>query len=116
MGRPRLAPHRIVLVSLAFAIVLGSAPAHAIIYDLPGVLELADRNFPNVAMARAKLLQARAQLDEAHFAPFSQFKITGGVGLAPTVRGSNVFSPNTDVSLTSSLGVAWRANIEGALP
>jgi len=30
--------------------------------------------------------------------------------------GNNVFSPNTDVSLTSSLGVAWRAGIDGVLP
>jgi outer membrane protein TolC len=58
----------------------------------------------------------RAQLDEAHTAPFSQFRATGGVTLAPGLRGSNVFSPNTDVSLTSSLGVAWRANVEGVVP
>lgn len=80
------------------------------------VLELADRNHPNIAQGRAKLAQARAQLDEAHYAPFSQWKMTGGVGLAPTVRGNNVFSPNTDVSLTTSLGVAWRAGIDGVIP
>jgi outer membrane protein TolC len=80
------------------------------------VLELAERNHPNIAQARAKLAMVRAQLDEAHYAPFSQFKMTGGVGLAPTVRGNNVFSPNTDVSLTTSLGVAWRAGIDGVIP
>lgn len=53
---------------------------------------------------------------EAYAAPFSQFKATGGVALAPTLRGNNVFSPNTDVALTSSLGVAWRASISGVLP
>src|SRR5262249_42012910 len=103
------ASHFLALVGVGVSIVFGSAPAHARSYDLPAVLELTDRNFPNVVMARARLLQARAQLDEARFAPFSQFKLTGGIGLAPTVRGTNVFSPNTDVSLTSSLGVAWRA-------
>ncbi|WP_441287157.1 TolC family protein [Sorangium sp. KYC3313] len=86
------------------------------VHDLPGVLALADRNHPNVAVARAKLDQVRAQLDEARYAPFSQFKLTGGVALAPTVRGNNVFSPNTDVSLTSSLGVGWRVNIDGVVP
>ncbi len=84
--------------------------------DLPAILALVERNHPNIAMAVARLGQARAQLDEAHFAPFSQFKLTGGVALAPTVRGNNVFSPNTDVSLTSSLGVAWRANLDGVVP
>lgn len=87
-----------------------------VIRDLPRVLELADRNHPTIAIARAKVLATRAQLSEARSAPFSQFKATGGVALAPTVRGNNVFSPNTDVSLTSSLGVAWRAGIDGVIP
>jgi outer membrane protein TolC len=90
--------------------------AAAKVYDLRRCLELADRNHPNIHVARAKLAQVRAQLDEAHYAPFSQFKLTGGVALAPTVRGNNVFSPNTDVSLTSSLGVAWRLGIDGVVP
>src|SRR5215475_3544724 len=76
------------------------------VYDLPRILALAERNHPNIAASRARLLQARAQLDEARFTPYSQFKLTGGVALAPTIRGNNVFSPNTDVSLTSSLAVA----------
>ena len=93
--------------------------AHAAVratYSLPRILELTDGNHPNIAMARARVLQARAQLDEAHWAPFSQFKLTGGVAVVPTLAGNNVFSPNTDVSLTSSLGVGWRAGIEGVIP
>jgi outer membrane protein TolC len=85
-------------------------------YTLGRILDLADRNHPNILQARAKLLQARAQLDEARFAPFSQFRLSGGVSLAPTVRGNNVFSPNTDVSLTSSLGIGWRVGIDGVIP
>jgi outer membrane protein TolC len=86
------------------------------LYDLPRILALADRNHPNIAAARARLMMARAQLDEAHFAPFSQFKLQGGVAIAPTLKGNNVFSPNTDVSLTSSLAVGWQANITGVIP
>ncbi|WP_437970740.1 TolC family protein [Sorangium sp. So ce260] len=106
------------LAPLPAAADTGGAPRRqaAAIHDLPRVLALADRNHPHVLAARAKLNQVRAQLDEAHYAPFSQFKLTGGVALAPTVRGNNIFSPNTDVSLTSSLGVAWRANIDGVVP
>ncbi len=85
-------------------------------YDLRATLALADRNHPNVAEARAKLRYVRAQLDEAHTAPFSQFKITGGFAVAPEIAGSHVYSPNTDVSLTSSLGVAWQATLSGVLP
>ena len=83
---------------------------------LPRILELADKNHPNVLAARARLKMVRAQLDEAHFAPFTQFKLQGGVALAPNIRGNNVFSPNTDASLTSSLGVAWRIGIDGVVP
>ena len=91
------------------------ADAHPV-YSLARILELADGNHPNIAQARAKVKQARAQLDEAHWAPYSQFKLTGGVAIVPTLAGNNVFSPNTDVSLTSSLGVGWRTGIEGVLP
>lgn len=90
--------------------------ADVVTLDLPHILEAADKNHPNVLAARARLLAVRAQLDEAHRAPFGQFKMTGGVGLAPTVLGNNVFSPNTDVSLTSSLGLAWRASVDGVVP
>src|SRR5690606_9781763 len=84
--------------------------------DLARRIALAARAHPDLMVARAKLAQVRAQLNQARFAPFSQFKATGGVALAPTIRGGPVFSPNTDVSLTSNLGVAWRANINGVLP
>ncbi|MFO0760258.1 MAG: TolC family protein [Byssovorax sp.] len=87
-----------------------------VVRSLPQILELAEKNHPNIAQARAKVAQARAQLDEAHFAPFSQFKLTGGVAIAPVLAGNNTFSPNTDISLTSSLGVAWRAGIDGVIP
>jgi outer membrane protein TolC len=86
------------------------------IYDLSHILALADKNHPSIAASRARVLQARAQLDEAHFAPFSQWKLTGGIAIAPTLRGNNVFSPNTDVSLTSSLAMAWKASIDGVVP
>ena len=106
-------------IACAFAVACTprlAAGGEARVLELAQILDLADHNHPNVVAARAKLLQVRAQLDEAKFAPFTQFKMTGGVGLAPTVRGDNIFSPNTDVSLTSSLGVAWRASLEGVVP
>jgi outer membrane protein TolC len=116
---PLRARPRAVSGAIALAALLAGSRAEAagrVVYDLPHILELAERNHPNVAASRARLLQARAQLDEAHFAPFSQWKMTGGVAIAPSLRGSNVFSPNTDVSLSSSLAVAWRVGVEGVVP
>ena len=113
-------PRIVAAALLATVGALGPLPeAHAAArasYSLPRILELADGNHPNIAMARSKVAQARAQLDEAHWAPFSQFKLTGGVAIIPTLAGNNVYSPNTDVSLTSSLGVGWRVGIEGVVP
>src|SRR5579859_599051 len=79
-------------------------------------IELAERNHPNIFAARARLKGMRAQLDEARFTPFSQFTVTGGLGLAPTVRGTDLYSPNTEVSLSSSMGLAWRIGFEGVVP
>ena len=84
--------------------------------SLSRILELAEQNHPNVLAAQARLKQVRAQLDEAHFAPFMQFKLTGGFTVAPQIKGNAIFSPNTDASLTSSLGVAWRVGVDGIIP
>src|SRR5438128_154578 len=59
--------------------------------SLRGCVELAERNHPNVWAARSRLKAMRAQLDEARSAPFSQFAVTGGFGLAPTVRGNDLY-------------------------
>ena len=130
MGR-RSAPRIVAAALLAAVGALGTATlepsGHGLVvraaraaerggYSLPRILELSDGNHPNIAMARAKVTQARSQLDEAHWAPYSQFKLTGGVTLAPSLAGNNVYSPNTDVSLTSSLGVGWKVGVEGVIP
>jgi len=88
---------------------------------VPGVslrrcLELAERNYPKIHEARAKLAAKRAQLDQAHYAPYSDFTVTGGLGIAPDVRGTSVYSPDTDVPLKSDMGAAWQVGIEGLIP
>ncbi|HKQ71413.1 MAG TPA: TolC family protein [Polyangiaceae bacterium] len=84
--------------------------------SLARCLDLAAQNHPNVWAARARLHYMRGQLDEAHFVPFSEFHVTGGFGIAPTVRGNDLYSPNTEVSLSSTMGVAWRIGVEGVIP
>lgn len=124
-------PRALLLISLVWALpaagqtaVGGSGPTprraplvHAShTYTLERCLELAEQNYPKVAEARAKLAGKKAQLWEAHTAPFSNFNVTGGVGLAPTVRGTSVYSPNTDVALTSNMALAWQVGIDGVVP
>jgi len=64
-------------------------------------LELAVLNYPKVQEARARLAQKNAQLDQSYSAPYSDFTMSGGIGPAPTVRGTAVYSPDTDKALTS---------------
>ncbi|MBI4950569.1 MAG: TolC family protein [Myxococcales bacterium] len=85
-------------------------------FDLLRCLRLADLNHPNVQAARARVDQVKAQLLEAHFAPYMMFSLTGGIGLSATTRGTNVFSPNTDQSITSSMGLGWRTSFDGIIP
>lgn len=97
-----------------------AAPAKpaARVYDLPKILALADKNHPNIMAARARLTKARNQLDEAHAAPFSQFKMEGGVTVLPELRGTSSYSPDNEVQIATSAGVAlgWRVGLEGVLP
>jgi outer membrane protein TolC len=79
-------------------------------------LELAEKNYPKIHEARARLKNKRGQLFEARTAPWSDFTMTGGLGPAPTVRGTSIYSPNTDVSLTSNMALAWQIGIDGTIP
>lgn len=93
-----------------------TSPPQARVLSLKRCLELAALNYPRVAEARARLAQKRAQLDQAFSSPYSDFTMTGGIGPAPTVRGTSVYSPDTDKALTSHMGVAWQLGVSGAIP
>lgn len=79
-------------------------------------LELTEANFPKIAEARSRLDNKSAQERQAIYAPFSEFTATAGVAMAPTLRGQPTFSPNTDVTLSSSMALAWQTSVEGVLP
>jgi outer membrane protein TolC len=93
-------------------------PARAIapVYGLKRCLDLADVNYPKVHEARARLVRKQGQAWEARTAPFSEFTFTGGLGLAPTVQGTSVYSPSSDLPITSHMGLAWSFGIDGAIP
>lgn len=97
-----------------------STPAASVagrrVYSLRRCLELAERNYPKVHEAKARLRQKSAQLDQAYTAPYSEFTLSGGLGPAPTVRGTSVYSPNTDTALTSNMALAWQLGIDGVIP
>jgi outer membrane protein TolC len=85
-------------------------------YTLAECLGFAQRNYPKIHEAAAQVARMRAQLWEVRTAPFSGFNAFAGVALAPTVGGTALYSPNTDAAITSSMALAWRAGIEGAIP
>lgn len=93
----------------------GGAPQGPIL-DLQQCLRLARRHYPKVQEARARLGQKRALAWQARTQPFSEVTMTGGVGLAPTVFGTSVYSPNSDAALTSNMGLAWQIGIDATLP
>src|SRR5678809_26399 len=85
------------------------APAPPVIpvrsgYTLKRCITLAEQNYPKIGEARARLYQKEAQLWQAKTAPFSEFTATGGLGIAPSVRGTSIYSPESDVSLSSNMG------------
>ena len=93
-----------------------AAAPHPHVLSLKRCLQLAALNYPKVQEARARLAQKQAQLDQSYTAPYSDFTMTGGLGPAPSVRGSAVYSPDTDKALSNTMGVAWQLNVTGAIP
>ncbi|HTB75816.1 MAG TPA: TolC family protein [Polyangiaceae bacterium] len=63
--------------------------AHA--YTLTECLALADRNFPNLWAARARLAYTHAQLEEAKWTPWFQWTAQSSFGVAPSLQGSVLY-------------------------
>jgi multidrug efflux system outer membrane protein len=64
-------------------------------FSLPECLSLADRNFPNLWAARARLAFAHAQLEEAKWAPWFQWNAQSSFGVAPPISGTVLFPQST---------------------
>ena len=86
------------------------------VFDLRACLSMADARSAQIKMSLDRLAQAHAQLDEVKWIPWSQFSLSGGVAAVPEIRGTSVYSPNGDISISSKLGPAWRIGIEGVIP
>jgi len=96
---------------------VGKAP----VYSLTALVDRAVTSSPSIAAAKHKIRAARAQLTESKVSPFSQFSATGGVALAPTVRGTALFTPETNALGIRSAGdnsttVGLSADVTGTIP
>jgi multidrug efflux system outer membrane protein len=67
-------------------------------YTLTECLALADRNFPNLWAARARLALAHAQLEEAKWVPWFQWSANSTFGVAPSFNGSVLYPQATQQS------------------
>lgn len=85
-------------------------------YTLERCIALTLRNWPKIAEARARLNYRRGQRAQAWSQPYSEFNVTGGLALAPEVRGTALYSPETDVALSSNMGLGWNIGLEGVVP
>jgi outer membrane protein, multidrug efflux system len=89
-------------------------------FTLPECLSLADRNFPSLWAARAKLANVHAQLDEAKWTPYSQWSASSSFGLMPPLQGSVLFPQSTlaarNISTVTNLQPFFNFNVNGTIP
>jgi multidrug efflux system outer membrane protein len=64
-------------------------------FTLAECLALADRNFPNLWAARARLALAHAQLDEAKWTPWFQWSAQSQFGVLPQLGGTVIYPKAT---------------------
>ena len=86
------------------------------VMDLAVLTRHAERSYPGVRAADARIRAARAQLDEAWVSPFFQGQVTAGFTLAPEATGSPIFSPDDQVPLTNPWQPVVGFGIEGVIP
>jgi outer membrane protein TolC len=89
-------------------------------YSLPECLALAERNFPMLWAARARLASVHAQLDEAKWTPWFQWSADSKFGLMPPLYGSVIFPQSTlsarNISSLTNLGPFFNFGINGVVP
>ena len=74
-------------------------------YTLTECLALADRNFPNLWAARARLALAHAQLEEAKWTPWFQWSAQSSFGVIPPINGTVVY-PQSGVEARNITGLS----------
>ena len=89
-------------------------------YTLPECLALADRHFPNLWAARARLAFAHAQLEEANWTPWFQWSAQSAFGVLPPILGTVDYSQSTlsarNITGVSDLHPFFQFNVSGVVP
>ena len=84
--------------------------------DLAAFTHHAERTYPGLRAAEARIRAAQAQLDEAWVSPFFQGFVSAGFTLAPEARGSPIFSPDAQVPVTNPWQPVVGFSVEGLIP
>ena len=84
--------------------------------DLQAFTHHAERSYPGLRAAEARIRAAHAQLDEAWVSPFFQGAVTAGFTLAPEAHGSPMFSPDAQVPITNPWQPVVGIAVEGLIP
>lgn len=89
-------------------------------YSLAECLALADRHFPNLWAARARLAYAHAQLEEARWTPWFQWSAQTSFGVIPPIQGTVAYTQTTlsdrNVKGLGDLQPFVQFNINGVVP
>jgi len=92
--------------------------AHA--YTLAECLALADRNFPNLWAARARLAYAHAQLDEAKWVPFWNWNASSNLAVLGPIGGTPTYTATGQTAryftLSNGLEPWWTVDVSGTIP
>jgi outer membrane protein TolC len=89
-------------------------------YTLAECLALADRNFPNLWAARARLASVHGQLEEAKWTPWFQWSAQSSFGVLPPLLGTVVYTQssyeNRNITDISNLQPFFGFGINGVVP
>jgi outer membrane protein TolC len=89
-------------------------------YTLEECLALADRNFPNLWAARARLAYTHAQLEEARWTPWFQWNASSSFGVAPSLLGTVILPEatltNRNISGLGNLQPFLQFGLSGVVP
>lgn len=76
----------------------------------------AERHYPSVHAARHAVMMAEARMSEARWSPFFQFIASAGMGWSPEVRGSPIFSQDSQLPIRNDWKPIVGGSVAGMVP
>src|SRR5262249_4826813 len=84
--------------------------------DLNALTQAAIHHYPELRAQQYRIEAAKARLGEARWSPYTQFTAEATLAAGPSVSGTPIFSPDSELPLSNPWKPIFGVEVKGAVP